>query len=429
MTEQPGLIDLGEYFPGPVPRLVANLWTLALEQAFCIEVRNYDGHLFAAGELSLRPTMPPEIHSAESAALYWRENVEPELERQVAALRVQDLATPEAAARVLARRWLEFHRWYFLNPAANWVERARNMADQRPDLNGRGRRIRKRQRLLAKIAFLRSHESTGSLAAARLFHEYLDEFGAYSAHPESLAGPYPRDEPSLVERELALVGRRPEAADYDLSVFRPDSSQPDPMTGWPELLAIAEDDNHYKYEACYAAHWSIRAIGKLLVCIDRIAVPDEVWHLSLAELAGQTYDFASPTPAERADPGSAPRQRQSRESSFIVCGQQVVSGVATGLAWTVSGDADPPDDDVILVTEGLGSIQAGSLLPYARGLVARHGGATSHCALIAREISRPVVVVGDGIDEMLDGDRLTLQADGIVLVEPHAESMHIGKDG
>ena len=428
MNEQRGLTDLGEYFPGALPRLVVGLWTLALEQAFDIKVRNYGGHLFAKGAFSLRPTMPPDLNSTQAAARYWRERVEPELDRLVVALRVREV-NPKQAARELVGSWLEFNRWYFLNPSATWVDRARDMAQQRPGLVGRGSRVRKRQRLLAEIASVRSHEGVQSAAAVRLFDEYLKEFGAYSVHPEMIADPYPRDKTLLVERELALVGRPSAVADEVRALGpRVDRFQHDAMADWAELLTIAEDDNHYKYEACYAAHWSIRVMGEQLVREGRLSDPGEVWLLSLDELVGRTD---SPlTTVELADRAPAARQRgHGHTSSFVVLGHQVVAGAASGVAWTVAGDADPPEGDVILLTEGLGSIQAGSLLPYARGLVARLGGPTSHCALIAREVGCPVVVVGGDIDDMRDGDRLTLHSGGVVVVEPQAVRLQVENDG
>lgn len=400
---EPVLANLGEYFPGLVPTLVADLWTLVLERAFDITVVNLEGHLFAAGSFVLRTQTAPAM-TPEDSVNVWRSEVEPELAARSAAIEASmEHSAPVERLDALIRAWVDFFDVYFLNAAAPSIEQARSLAQSDTRLAARGARVRRRTELLAEIAKITRPASRYE----RAMENYLQEFGAYSEHPELLHLPYPREDRSLVEAELALVGG---AGRGTSKASRPTTAEGALVV----LLKIAEDDNYYKYEACFAASRCLRQLAETAVAAQTIPTVDDVWHLHVDALRGAlsgTPQLDQRRTAARDEP------RHDRQPDLdALHGVPVVAGEARGQAWRTTSAGDPPTH-VVLITDGLGSVYAGALLPYAEGLVARQGSETSHCALIARELGRPVVVVGDQVDVIGDGDVVTFMGDGRLRIE------------
>jgi pyruvate,orthophosphate dikinase len=92
-------------------------------------------------------------------------------------------------------------------------------------------------------------------------------------------------------------------------------------------------------------------------------------------------------------------------------GLPVCPGVASGKAYTdvdEALDAAEEGEDVILVRTFTSPDDVQAMLA-ARGIVTEIGGATSHAAVISREIGRPAVVgCGAGVAEALRGKLITV---------------------
>ena len=96
---------------------------------------------------------------------------------------------------------------------------------------------------------------------------------------------------------------------------------------------------------------------------------------------------------------------------LLATGLAACPGVATGSACTdvdETIDAAERDEDVILVRTATSPDDVGGMLA-ARGIVTEIGGATSHAAVVSRELGRPSVVgCGRGVAERLDGKLITV---------------------
>lgn len=108
--------------------------------------------------------------------------------------------------------------------------------------------------------------------------------------------------------------------------------------------------------------------------------------------------------------------RSAPESSEppLAKGVPACPGMVSGLACTTSDEAmDAVDSgvDVILVRPTTSPDDVGGIM-VARGVVTEVGGATSHAAIVARELGRPAVVgCGRGISAALAGRVITVDGD------------------
>lgn len=95
----------------------------------------------------------------------------------------------------------------------------------------------------------------------------------------------------------------------------------------------------------------------------------------------------------------------------LVTGEAACPGLATGVAVTDPDEAEERADrgeDVILVRSATSPDDLHGMLA-ARGVVTEYGGATSHAAVVSREIARPCVVgCGDGALALLTGREITV---------------------
>ncbi|WP_233213478.1 pyruvate, phosphate dikinase [Mycobacterium hubeiense] len=98
-------------------------------------------------------------------------------------------------------------------------------------------------------------------------------------------------------------------------------------------------------------------------------------------------------------------------ATLLASGLAASPGVATGRAYTdvdEAIDAAERDEDVILVRTATSPDDVAGMLA-ARGIVTETGGATSHAAVVSRELGRPSVVgCGRGVAEALDGKLITV---------------------
>lgn len=98
----------------------------------------------------------------------------------------------------------------------------------------------------------------------------------------------------------------------------------------------------------------------------------------------------------------------------LATGVPACPGVVSGLACTTSDDAIDAADgghDVILVRPTTSPDDVAGILA-ARGVVTEVGGASSHAAIVARELGRPAVVgCGVGVSALLAGRMITVDGD------------------
>jgi len=96
---------------------------------------------------------------------------------------------------------------------------------------------------------------------------------------------------------------------------------------------------------------------------------------------------------------------------LLATGLPACPGVATGRAYTDVDDAIDAaerNEDVILVRTSTSPDDVAGMLA-ARGIVTEIGGATSHAAVVSRELGRPSVVgCGRGVADRLDGKLITV---------------------
>ncbi|MEI7056680.1 pyruvate, phosphate dikinase [Nocardioides sp. CCNWLW239] len=95
----------------------------------------------------------------------------------------------------------------------------------------------------------------------------------------------------------------------------------------------------------------------------------------------------------------------------LATGEAACPGLATGIAVTDPDEAEERADrgeDVILVRSATSPDDLHGMLA-ARGIVTEYGGATSHAAVVSREIARPCVVgCGEGTLALLSGREITV---------------------
>ena len=108
-------------------------------------------------------------------------------------------------------------------------------------------------------------------------------------------------------------------------------------------------------------------------------------------------------------PALQPETRQA--AALLATGLPACPGVASGRAYSdVEQALDAADDgeDVILVRTATSPDDLAGMLA-ARAIVTEIGGATSHAAVVSREIGRPTIVgCGTGVAAMLDGKLITV---------------------
>jgi pyruvate, orthophosphate dikinase len=117
------------------------------------------------------------------------------------------------------------------------------------------------------------------------------------------------------------------------------------------------------------------------------------------------------TPAQLAALMTAPTAHGLREAPLLATGVAASPGVASGEVCTTSDAAIAAADDgrdVILVRPTTSPDDVAGMLA-ARGVVTETGGATSHAAIVARELGRPAVVgCGRGLGAALAGQLITV---------------------
>lgn len=108
-------------------------------------------------------------------------------------------------------------------------------------------------------------------------------------------------------------------------------------------------------------------------------------------------------------PALQPRTRSA--ARLLATGLPACPGVASGRAYTDverALDAADEGEDVILVRNATSPDDVAGMLG-ARGIVTEVGGATSHAAVVSREIGRPTIVgCGPGVAASLDGKLITV---------------------
>jgi pyruvate, orthophosphate dikinase len=96
---------------------------------------------------------------------------------------------------------------------------------------------------------------------------------------------------------------------------------------------------------------------------------------------------------------------------LLARGLPACPGVASGRAYTdidAALDAADEGEDIILVRAATSPDDVQGMIA-ARGIITETGGATSHAAVVSRELGRPAVVgCGDGLVQALDGRLVTV---------------------
>ena len=102
----------------------------------------------------------------------------------------------------------------------------------------------------------------------------------------------------------------------------------------------------------------------------------------------------------------------------VVSGRSVVEGLVTGPVYHVGdGDiSDAPEDAILVVPEGFDGEFTGDT-DRVGGIVDAHEGMTSYAAIVARELSIPMVSAAALPDRIDDGDILTVDAERGVVYE------------
>jgi pyruvate, orthophosphate dikinase len=124
----------------------------------------------------------------------------------------------------------------------------------------------------------------------------------------------------------------------------------------------------------------------------------------------ETLNRVSPAQVEALlRPSLQPEKR--RAAALLANGLPAGPGVASGLAYTdvdAAIDAADRGEDVILVRSSTSPDDIHGML-VARGIVTETGGATSHAAVVSRELGRAAVVgCGHGIADALSGKLVTV---------------------
>jgi pyruvate,orthophosphate dikinase len=169
--------------------------------------------------------------------------------------------------------------------------------------------------------------------------------------------------------------------------------------------------------------------GKLWLLQSRVAQrsPRAALLLALAFVQEGIIDGAEAvlrvTPAQLESVMSARAARESSEPP-LATGIPACPGVVSGLVCTTSDDAiDAADEgrDVILVRPTTSPDDVAGIMA-ARGVVTEVGGASSHAAIVARELGRPAVVgCGAGLSATLAGRIVTVDGDAGEIREGSAE--------
>lgn len=105
-------------------------------------------------------------------------------------------------------------------------------------------------------------------------------------------------------------------------------------------------------------------------------------------------------------------------AEMLVSGRSIVEGIVTGPVYCVEdGDiSDVPDGAILVVPDGFDGEYVGDTSRIA-GIVDAHGGMTSYSAIVARELTIPMVADADIPDRIEDDDILTMDAERGVVYE------------
>jgi pyruvate kinase len=105
-------------------------------------------------------------------------------------------------------------------------------------------------------------------------------------------------------------------------------------------------------------------------------------------------------------------------AEMVVSGRSVVEGIATGSVYRIQdGDlTDAPEEAILVVPDGFDGEFTGDTDKIA-GIIDAHEGITSYSAILARELSIPMVSDATLPDDIENGDTLTLDAERGVVYE------------
>ncbi len=211
------------------------------------------------------------------------------------------------------------------------------------------------------------------------------------------------------------------------------------LTAAQEDAAMMENHNHIMEQGVTGAYReAVHYAGVGLVETGHLAEPDDVLHLSLAEIrsiaegnAGlNARELVSERKAElsarlamRPPPtvGSGPPATEDRNSAYevsadaglrgtVIKGVSISPGRVTGRAVVVKGGAEPPvvQRGDILIAPNAGPAWT-PVFPVLGGLVLDAGGTFQHAAVIAREYGIPsVIMTRDATTVILDGQTVTV---------------------
>jgi len=113
-------------------------------------------------------------------------------------------------------------------------------------------------------------------------------------------------------------------------------------------------------------------------------------------------------------------------AEMVVSGRSVVDGLATGPVYHVEdGDiSDAPEGAVLVVPEGFDGEFSGDM-DRINGIIDAHEGITSYAAIVARELSIPMVANAKLPDHIENDDILTLHAERGVVYEESVGREHL----
>jgi len=209
-----------------------------------------------------------------------------------------------------------------------------------------------------------------------------------------------------------------------------------------------EDHNHLMEQACGGSmREAVWKMGLALVSEGMLSDPDEVFHLSMAELEALvrgegTTDVAGLVQSRVDEAARHARLRPPRTlgaeatrdpmaamfsppegaglDGRILRGIAASRGIAVGPARVVETSLAPPDvrRGDVLVASMVGDAWA-PVFPLLGGLVLDYGGVSQHAAVVAREYGIPAVMMtGSATTSIVDGQMVTINGDeGFVVLD------------
>jgi pyruvate,orthophosphate dikinase len=196
----------------------------------------------------------------------------------------------------------------------------------------------------------------------------------------------------------------------------------------PRPLATLAVDLPGAYDELMAAARTLEAVGRDVQDIEFTVESDRLWLLqtrsakrsaaAAVRIAVDLVDEGLLTDIEAVDRVTADQVRTvvtnaagAGSGEPVATGEPACPGLATGVAVTDPDEAEERADrgeDVILVRSTTSPDDLHGMLA-ARGIVTEYGGATSHAAVVSREIARPCVVgCGEGVLSRLEGREITV---------------------